>query len=371
MQTNKKKYLFVSYTDFDSGKLTGAHRRFLELLTSVSGVANVVFVGRPSQKIERLRNVKVYPIDPNVGKKLPKHLAGGYSIYKTLRKNKETGKCDYAIAFTPITAIFCWMAGIKHIVSLFRENLIGYQQALLASKRKIAYFQLQERIAVKASEKIIVQCEDDRKNLIERNRSYCKKISDKVFVQINNANASWMNTECLARSDNGDTPKILFIGNFSDRRKGHFILLPAVIKLLNEGYKVELLCAGDGCELNEWKKKCDTYSEIHFLGHVSNMKEYLLQSDMLIVPSLIDSCPNTVLEGLNAGLAVYGANAGGIPDLLQDDAYMFSPDEDSIYAFLKEILDSCRYKKDSETQQSLKRFLSFDWGEKIRIIIES
>lgn len=368
---NRKKYIFASYTDFGSGKLTGAHRRFLELLTSVAKNADVVFVGRPAPQIEALDNVTVYSIDPEAGKKLPKHLAGGYAIYKSLKQNKKALSCDHAVSFSPVTSICYRMAGVKHIVSLFREDLIGYQRAVLASSKKIAYFQLQERLAVKASERVIVQCVNDRNNLIARNEKSCPGLADKVFIQINNANASWMNTDSVARPDNGDTPKILFIGNFSDRRKGHFFLLPAVMRLLDEGYKLELLCAGGGRELEQWQNKCANYPAIRFLGQVSNMKEYLAQSDMMVVPSLIDSCPNTVLEGLNAGLAVYGAETGGIPDLLEEPGDMFAPDEQSLYAFLKDVLTSGRYKADAVRQQARKEALSFDWGKKMQERIEA
>ena len=170
----RKKYLFASYTDFNGGKLTGAHRRFLELLTHVAETEEVIYVGRPAGKISSLENVITYPIDQNLGKWLPKHLQGAYTIFKALRRNKKSIICDYAISFGPVTSICYWTAGIRHIISLFREDLIGYQKALLASRKRLAYFQLQERLAVKVSEKIIVQCENDRDNLIARNEKRCE-----------------------------------------------------------------------------------------------------------------------------------------------------------------------------------------------------
>lgn len=364
----KKKYLFASYTDFTAGKPTGAHRRFLELLNSVAESNDVVFVGLPTDEMKVNPNIEIHVIDKNTGNMLPKHLAGGYALLKKLKSTKP--QVDYAVSFSPVTTIAYYLAGIRHIVSLFREDLIGYQKALQASKVKLVYFQIQESLAVMMSEKIIVQCKSDRENLIARNRKYCKRLSDKVFIQINNANASWMNTDSIERSEHGGIPKILFVGNFSDRRKGHDILLPAIMRILDEGYKLELLCAGSGSELEYWRSKCSAYDSIRFLGHVSNMKEYLSQVDMMLVPSLIDSCPNTVLEGLNAGVAVYGANAGGIPDLLMDKEYMFEPDENSIYIFMKTVLDKEEYDRDAKTQMERRKELCFDWGERIRVLIE-
>ena len=366
----RKTYLFATDTKYMDGKLTGAHRRFLELVDSVSKTANVILVSQPIPQLEGRDSITFYPLHIKHIKFLPKHLEGAFAICKKLREIKSGITYDYVISFGATNTICCQLAGLKHIVSLFREDLVGYQQSLLASKRRIAYFSLQERLAVKASEKIIVQCENDRRSLIARNKKYCKDVDEKVFIQINNANASWMNIERVERAINIENPRILFIGNFSDRRKGHFLLLPAAARLLDEGFKFELLLAGDGAELESCKQQYAAYPEIQFLGRVSNMGEYLQQTDFEVVPSLIDSCPNTVLEGLNAGIAVYGANTGGIPDLLQNNEYLFEPDEDSLYNFLKKVLESKRYIEDAVKQQQRKAELTFDWGTKIRTIIE-
>ena len=49
------------------------------------------------------------------------------------------------------------------------------------------------------------------------------------------------------------------------------------------------------------------------------------------------------IEGINAGVAVYGAKKGGIPDLLEKDKYMFEPDINSIYQFTKDKIEKKAY----------------------------
>ena len=365
-----KTYIFAAFTDFTSGKMTGAHRRFLELLTYVAQNAQVIYVGRKAPMLDEMPNVRCYIVEDKAPGFLPAHLGEGYVLYKKLRQIRKKISWDYAVSFHPVYTICYNWAGYNRIVSLFREDLVGYQKALHASAGKIAYVSIQERLAVKASDKLIVQCENDRKHLIARNYKYCKDVDKKVYIQINNANASWMNTSNVACEKNPGAPKILFIGNFSDRRKGHSLLLPAAMRLLDEGYRFELLLAGDGAEMEAWKQRCSNYREIHFLGRVRNMDTYLRQADFEIVPSLIDSCPNTVLEGMNAGIAVYGANTGGIPDLLQDQAYLFEANDESIYAFMKEVLESKRYLTDVKKQSERKQELCFNWGERIQAVIE-
>lgn len=370
-QGKTKQYLFVSETEFNGNRMTGAHRRFLELARAISKTSPVTLISYNPPDLAGMDNITHYPLTERKNPKLPDHIAGMLVLYNALRRYKSKLDCDYVISFGATNTICCKLAGFKHIVSLFREDLIGYQRAAYqASKKRLAYFQLQEWLAVIASEKIIVQCENDRASLIARNQKYCKNVADKVFIQINNANASWMNTGRIARQVNNGDPRILFIGNFGDPRKGHFLLLPAAARLLDEGYRFELLLAGDGAELERCKQRYANYPSIQFLGRVGNMEQYLQQSDFEVVPSLIDSCPNTVLEGLNAGIAVYGANTGGIPDLLREKEYLFEPDEESLYRFLKGVLESKRYIVDAVKQQQRKTELTFDWGRRIQQIIE-
>ena len=368
---DKKTYLFISNVNFASGKLTGAHRRFLELIVEIAKNSNVILVSHKIPQLDGVENIFSYHFELKKNKLIPTHIKGMIEICRILNKYKREIKYDYAMAFGQVNAVCYWLCGYKNIISLFREDLIGYLHAVHAGKGRVLYFQLLERIAVCASEKIIVQCANDKKSLISRNKRYCKNIATKIYIQINNANASWMNPCNIEKREKNGIPIILFIGNFSDVRKGHAILLPAIAKLLEENIRIKLLLAGDGNELSKYEKLYVEYEEIKFLGRVNNIEKYLEQADFLIVPSLIDSCPNTVLEGLNAGIAVYGANAGGIPELLAEQRYLFEPTIEDIYSFVKRVVLEKRYIEDSIKQNARKVALTFNWADKIRHIVET
>lgn len=49
--------------------------------------------------------------------------------------------------------------------------------------------------------------------------------------------------------------RVCFIGNFSDIRKGHDLLLGAAKQLLDEGHNMEFVVIGDGEELDQYKSK--------------------------------------------------------------------------------------------------------------------
>lgn len=366
----KKTYLFISYTYFNDNKLTGAHRRFLELVRGIASTDNIILITRD---IPQLNDIKAerFSIGEKKRKKIPAHINGMIDLCHILYKIKKKITYDYAISFGASYTICYKWCGYPNIISLFREDLIGYQQVLDVTPFKLHYSKWMERTAVLSSDKIIVQCENDKINLIKRNVKYDKDVEKKVFVQINNANASWMKIRSVRRNKINDGKiRILYIGEFSNKRKGHDILFPAVKRLIEGGLQIELYIAGEGKKLEENKNKYNKYPGFIFLGRVRDMTEYFLSCDFEVVPSLIDSCPNTILEGLNMGIAVYGSNTGGIPDLLIEQRYMFEANTDAIYSFLKEKILTESYVYDSAEQIIHKERLTFDWTKKIKDIIE-
>lgn len=362
-------YLFITDTDYNSGKITGAHRRFLELVKGVAEHNKVVLIASNIPQLrddERIRMISTTSCKFN----LPAHIRGMIELIGGLKNAKGKVTYDYAVSFHATNTICYKLCGYKKVTSIFREDLVGYQKSIGASALKIGYYRLIEYLAVKASDKVIVQCNSDKTALLDRHQRFVHGLNDKVYVQINNANASWMNTNCVERR-RVETEKIniLFIGDFSDDRKGHKQLLEAVSTLIDENYNINLYIAGDGSQLKFYRKKYEGYRGINFLGRVA-VKDYFEICDFEMVPSLMDSCPNTVLEGINAGIAVYGSNRGGIPDLLEKAEYLFEPDYNSICSFLRRIIDGKRYIVDSIRQKEIKSRLSFNWAGKIEEIIE-
>ena len=369
MLKRMKTFLFINSVDFNNGNLTGGHKRFLELVKSISEKNDVVLVSRKKSGLEG-PNIKNIEVCANLKTWIPSHWMKIIIFSKILRREKSNIKYDYAISFGPADTVCYKLSGYDNIITLFREDFVGYRKALGVPALKMLYYRWLEGYAVKNSEKIIVQCEDDKRALIQRHRTKVKGLESKIYVQINNVNASWMNKKYIRGDEKNDNvTKIAFIGNFSDNRKGHQLLLPAVCKLIQDGYKINLRIAGDGRELEKYKDRYKNCKSIVFMGRVSNVGEILMSSDFEVVPSLIDSCPNTVLEGIALGVTVYGTNVGGIKDILEKKDYMFEPTVDSIYEFIKKAIDEKRYVKDAIDQKVIKERLTFDWGDEILKII--
>lgn len=369
MAKKRKTFLFVTDTDFEGGRLTGGHRRFLELVNEFSKRNEVILVSKYDSGLNGpyLKKIKVIG---NSIKFLPAHINKIILICRTLCREKRNIQYDYAISFGPVDT-FCYkVCGYKDIVMLLREDYIGYKVALGISSFKMLYFKFMERISVKNAKKIIVQCEDDREALIKRYGGEKDVLRSKIYVQVNNVNASWIKNGKVERNvDKDDQITIAFIGNFDDDRKGHNLLFPAIKKLIDEGYDLKLLVAGDGKQVEQYKEEYKKYKNIVFLGRVKNTGRLLAKSDFEIVPSLMDSCPNTVLEGVGIGVPVYGTNIGGIKEMLQDNEYLFNAEIDSIYKFVKKKIDNKDYINDRTKQENIKKRLTFDWSNEIENII--
>ena len=366
-----KTYLFITDTVFSNNNLTGAHRRFIELVNRFSEDNKIILISPEIPQLQESSNIKRYIIEKE-DSRIPHHINGMILLCKKLSELKSCLEYDYAISFHATNTICYYLCGYSNIISLFREDLIEYRKILSNNIIKNTYFRIIEILSVRASKKIFVQCLNDKINLIKRNYCFCNNVSNKVHIQINNINTSWMPpyTEIKTYHEKKVSVNILFIGNFSDARKGHKVFLEAVSNLIDDGFVIKVFIAGNGKELDLYKNKYKDYAQLIFLGRVHCMKKYIDLCDFEVVPSLIDSCPNTILEALNIGLPVYGSNKGGIPDLLLDSNYMFSPNSKSIYNFLKDVIENKKYINDQKKQQYLKKRLTFDWGKKIMLRIE-
>lgn len=363
-------FLLITSTDYKSTKITGAHKRFLELAIGLSRNNKVIIVCYGIPELNNYQSITQLVITKPSKLKLPISLRGVLDLSRFLKKNKSIIIYDYAISFDPITTLTYKIAGFKHVTTLFREDLINYQKIVGVSKLKLFYFSYLEKTAIRWSDKIVVQCENDKKNVINRNDKLFKKGGIPIFVQINNCNPSWVSTSSIdeIKNQNNDETRVLFVGEFSNRRKGQDILFPVCKKMIDDGYKIKLYIVGDGKYLDSYIEQYKNVPGFIFVGRANSL-EFYKKCDFLIVPSFIDSCPNVLLEAIFLGLTAYGSSTGGIPDILQDDAFMFEPTENSLLAFLSNLIKEKRYISDKEKQIIIKERLSFDWANNIENII--
>ena len=166
-------------------------------------------------------------------------------------------------------------------------------------------------------------------------------------------------------SKENDCFRVCFVGGFDDLRKGQELFLKAAEQLTQKYPDVEFLPVGGGKRLQDWQERYQT-EHIRFLGRMDNPLLVMKRCDLLVVPSLADSCPNTVMEALYLGIPVIGSKAGGIPEILLDEQALFPPDWEQLAKKIEDCYrDRSFLEQLSEKQAKRKEELSFDWAERI------
>jgi glycosyltransferase involved in cell wall biosynthesis len=177
-------------------------------------------------------------------------------------------------------------------------------------------------------------------------------------------------TPCHGNSKKNSAPlKVLFVGSIG-LRKGIPYLVRAVEKC---GGLVELTLAGvNSGEADKFISQCK--SRIHFAGrkNKAELRELYWDSDMLVLPSLVDTFGFVALEAMACGLPVIVTENCGVP--VPDPAWRVPiMDNDAIaqrlefYAANREAL-----QRDGQTaQQFARQFTPERYREQIKNLLRN
>lgn len=134
---------------------------------------------------------------------------------------------------------------------------------------------------------------------------------------------------------------LIFVGLMVDFKRVPFILETAK-RLKEKGVEVNLKLVGSGADLEKYKrqvKKLGIEKEAIFTGRISNpeiLKQEYQNSDLLIFPSVFDTCALTVLEAGSLGVPSVVVKDSGASEALTDGVTGFVC-EDDINAFVDKI----------------------------------
>ena len=289
---------------------------------------------------------------------------------------KRIAKSDYdsVIAFDVPPAIGLSLYGVRNLVLMIRKDMIGYERVKSSGRGwkkqlRILYQWACEGICLRKAKLVICQCAYDRDVILNRHPLIKTRMMPKFRIQINNCNPSWIvrRAELTAgeMSKENDCFRVCFVGGFDDLRKGQELFLKAAEQLTQKYPDVEFLLVGGGKRLQDWQERYQT-EHIRFLGRMDNPLLVMKRCDLLVVPSLADSCPNTVMEALYLGIPVIGSKAGGIPEILLDEEALFPTDWEQLAKKIEDCFqDRAFLKQKAEKQAKRKKELSFDWAERI------
>ncbi len=137
---------------------------------------------------------------------------------------------------------------------------------------------------------------------------------------------SYYNAEAVTRVSIQKIRKDIGLGNSGilftmiaefNKGKRHADLIRAFAML--EDRRAHLVFLGKGRLMGQCKKLCEELgiaARVHFMGHVADVRPYILASCATVLPSEREGLPRSVMESLALGVPVIGADTRGIRDLI-------------------------------------------------------
>lgn len=120
---------------------------------------------------------------------------------------------------------------------------------------------------------------------------------------------------------NEDAFNLVHIGSFT-REKNHLGLIRIFKKILALDNTVHLNLIGSGPLFSEVKNEVNQMglgSKVEFLGDMEDPQIFLIHSDVLLLPSLVEGLPGVILEAMYNKTPVVAYDVGGVSEVIEHD----------------------------------------------------
>jgi glycosyltransferase involved in cell wall biosynthesis len=147
--------------------------------------------------------------------------------------------------------------------------------------------------------------------------------------------------------------------------KGQQDVIEALARLKDEGHNIEyqLVGGGDASYLKSVAKKYGVSDQVKFIGSLKHEEvfRWLEQIDIYVHPSKQEGLSRAIIEAMSTGCPVFGADAGGIHELIEDD-FIFAKGNvrqivDIYKKFNPEIMHNQAMKNHDRSKKYLKSVL--------------
>ncbi len=140
--------------------------------------------------------------------------------------------------------------------------------------------------------------------------------------------------------------RLLYVGRLA-AVKGLPVLFESLVKIKQTNPDVVLTVVGDGGERQEIEKSAAQMGiadNVDFVGYKSQaeVRQYMQQSDIFVLPSFAEGLPIVLMEALAAGLPVVSTQIAGNSDLVENgiNGYLVPPGDSVLMAdYIKSLLD--------------------------------
>ncbi len=130
----------------------------------------------------------------------------------------------------------------------------------------------------------------------------------------------------------------------TDFSKGHDVVIKVVKKLRERGIDVSVRFVGDGPKRTYFEQMAadmgigDYVTFTGLLSSALEVRKVLIDSDMLVFPTVGEGLPRTVIEAMAVGLPCLSTAVNGIPELLESEFLIGQQDVKGFADKAEEIL---------------------------------
>jgi glycosyltransferase involved in cell wall biosynthesis len=278
-----------------------------------------------------------------------------WKVYRLIRQfkphvvNTHTAKAGF------VGRVAAWLAGVPVIVHTFHGHVFhGYFSPL-----KTRFFILLEQIAGRFSDTIITLTEGQRTDLAD---NYRVAPRDKFTIM-----PYGLDLDAFARAPRDtntfrsvwnippDAPLVTIVGRLVPV-KNHALFLEAAAKVLAQMPDTRFAIVGDGELRQELEAQVDRLGmrgAVTFTGWQRDVVSAYADSDVLVISSVNEGTPFTVIEAMATGCPVVATAVGGLPDFLDHGALGALVPSGDAKALAEAIVRMLRQPPDAEQLRTM------------------
>ena len=223
-------------------------------------------------------------------------------------------------------------SAIGFFLQLFcRRPWIGFAHGFIEDSRKLRFYNQIERFALRRADRIVAVSNSMKALLTQQGIPAHKIRVIHNAIDPNEAVPDTSSEEMKQRHGLTSNQKVIGVIGRLNPEKGQMIFLRAMEKTVRSFPDVKALIIGDGQDramLEEFCRERGLSDHVVFLGYQEKIADFYQVLDLLVLPSLSEGLPNTVLEAMSFGVPVLATAVGGVPEIIQNgNGMMVSPND--------------------------------------------
>jgi glycosyltransferase involved in cell wall biosynthesis len=223
-------------------------------------------------------------------------------------------------------------SAIGFFLQLFcRRPWIGFAHGFLEENRKLRFYNRIERFVLRRADRIVA-VSNSMKTLLTQHGVPAQKI--RVIhnaIDPGEVVPDTSSEEIKRRHGLTSHQKVIGVIGRLSPEKGQMIFLRAMEKTVRSFPEAKALIIGEGQDqamLEGFCREKGLSDHVVFLGYQEKIANYYQVLDLLVLPSLSEGLPNTVLEAMSFGVPVLATAVGGVPEIIQNgNGIMVSPND--------------------------------------------